>query len=66
MTKSANKPTILTTNHTMQIKWLDGQIIKNNNSIFLNPNLALKAYEKLKDENMGILNGEETEAFIAR
>lgn len=66
MTKLSDMPEITTTNHTAQIKWLDGQIRKNNNSIFLNPKLALTAYDKLTSENMGIVGDRDLEKFVAR
>lgn len=66
MTKLSDMPKITKTNHTAQIKWLDGQIRKNNNSIFLNPKLALPAYEKINDIEMGLVTNRELEKFISR
>jgi hypothetical protein len=63
--KTSTVPKIFETNHTAQIKWLNGQIAKNNTSIFLNPSKALEAYDTLNNENMGIID-KEIETFIKR
>lgn len=44
MTKATD---LLKTNHIKQVDWLSNQIKKNNTSIFLNPDLAIKAFDKL-------------------
>jgi hypothetical protein len=51
--------------HITQLKWLDNQILKNNDSIFLNPKNALTAYTKFKNKHTLIIPDEEIEAFIA-
>lgn len=38
------------TEHLRQLSWMDGQIKKNDTSIFLNASLAIKAYDALKSE----------------
>jgi ATP-dependent exoDNAse (exonuclease V) alpha subunit len=62
MTKSIK---ILKTNHVAQSIWLDGQLRKNNLSIFLNAKIAVAAYEKLKSDNMGLISDSDLEEFIA-
>ena len=56
---------ILKTEHTKQLKWLDGQIAKNDNSIFVNPKTAIDNYEALKDESL-VISNDEIEKYIAR
>lgn len=55
---------ILKTNHTAQLKWLDGQIKKDNMSIFLNAKLAMTAYKRLQNKNMGIIDDKDVEKLI--
>lgn len=43
---------LLKTEHTRQLNWLANQIKKDNTSIFLNPKLANKAFEKLTTESL--------------
>lgn len=66
MTKLSDMPKALKSNHQTQIKWLDGQIAKNNRSIFLNPEKAEAAYNKLNEENMGQIEKKDLEKFVAR
>jgi hypothetical protein len=62
----SKKTDLFTSNYTAQIKWLDGQIAKNNGSIFLNPKLAEKAWNDLNIKNMGIIDDQDVEAFMSR
>lgn len=57
--------TILQTDHIKQLAWLEKQIQKNNNSIFLNSKVALDAYEGLKGDNL-IIPENDIEKFMAR
>ena len=57
-------PKIFTTNHNAQIKWLDGQIAKNNGSIFLNSVKAEAAWRKLKRDL--IIDEQALEKFVSR
>ena len=57
--------TILQTDHTKQLIWLEKQIQKNNTSIFLNPERAIDAYEGLKGDSL-ILSEVDIEKFVAR
>ena len=66
MTKPNDIPSPLKSNHTAQTKWLNGQIAKNNNSIFLNPKKAVAAYNTLLDGTMGLIDNSEIEKFMAR
>jgi hypothetical protein len=60
------KPTeILKTNHVAQSIWLDGQLRKNNLSIFLNAKIAIAAYEKLNSDCMGLISDSDLEEFIS-
>jgi len=56
---------ILKTNHIAQLKWLDGQLRKNNMSIFLNGKIATDAYEKLNQDSVGLISNEDVEHFVA-
>lgn len=62
----SKKIELFTSNHTAQIKWINGQIAKNNSSIFLNPQLAEKAWNDLNVKNMGIIDDQDVEAFMSR
>jgi len=62
----SKKTELLSSNHTAQITWLNGQLAKNNSSIFLNPGLAEKAWRKLQNNNMGIMDDNDVEAFMSR
>jgi hypothetical protein len=62
----SKKTDLLKSNHTAQITWLEGQIAKNNGSIFLNSNLAIKAWSDLKGENIGFIDDQDVEAFMSR
>ena len=62
----SKKTELLKTNHTAQIQWLRNQVAKNNNSIFLNPTLGNKAWKELLSENMGQIDDQELEKFVAR
>ena len=64
MTKLADMPAVFKTNHTGQISWLDGQLRKNNSSIFLNPARAEAAWAKLHKEL--VIDDREVEKFMAR
>ena len=55
---------ILKTNHTAQLKWLDNQIKKGNDSIFLNAKLAMTAYKRLQNKSMGIIDDKDVEKLI--
>lgn len=55
---------LLKTDHHRQIAWLDGQIKKNNTSIFLNAPLAIKAYDAFSAELLP--SDQEIEKFIFR
>ena len=62
----SKKTELFASNYTGQIAWLDGQIRKNNRSIFINPQLAEEAWIKLKDESIGIIDNSDVEAFMSR
>lgn len=62
----SKKADFFASNHTAQIAWLDGQIAKNNLGIFINPQLAEKEWNRLKDANMGIIDDQNVEAFMSR
>jgi len=62
----STKVELLASNHTAQIKWLEGQIAKNNHSIFLNPELAEKEWRELTNENTGIIDDQLVESFVSR
>lgn len=55
---------LLKTNHSKQLTWLKNQFLKGEMIVFLNPQKARDAYNKI-DENL-IINDEDLEAFIAR
>lgn len=62
----SKKIELFASNHTAQIKWLNGQIAKNNGSIFCNPKLAEKAWEAINVKNIGILDDQDVEEFVSR
>jgi hypothetical protein len=62
----SKKNELFSSNHVAQIKWLDGQIAKNNGAIFLNQKLAEKAWNDLNVKNMGIIDDRDVEAFMSR
>ena len=55
----------LKNNHTLQISWLENQIAKGNNSIFLNSKNATVAYTKLVNKYTGLIPDDEVEYFMA-
>jgi macrodomain Ter protein organizer (MatP/YcbG family) len=61
MTKTAD---ILKTEHHKQVAWLKKQIEKNNTSIFLNPSLAVPAFDALNSDF--ITPDEHVERYIFR
>ena len=62
----SKKNELLSSNHTAQIKWMDGQIAKNNSSIFINAGLAEKAWRKLQHKNKGVIDEQDVEVFMSR
>lgn len=62
----SKKNELLSSNHTAQIKWMDGQIAKNNISIFINAGLAEKAWRKLQHKNKGVIDDQDVEVFMSR
>jgi vacuolar-type H+-ATPase subunit I/STV1 len=62
----SKKTELLTSNYMAQITWLRGQIAKNNGAIFLNSNLAIKAWNELEKENTSLIDDQDVEAFMSR
>lgn len=65
VTKMIKADELLKTEHTRQLTWLDNQIKKGENSIFLNPKRANTAYKKLQKESL-IIDDLDVEKFIGR
>ena len=64
--KLVDMPKIFITNHTAQRTWLENQMKKFNLEIFLNPERAIAAWNKLLDANMGSIEDKDLEKFVAR
>lgn len=56
---------LLKTDHLRQVSWLEGQIKRCNNSIFLNPTLAIPAFELLGSGDL-ITSESDIEAYVSR
>lgn len=62
------KSELLKTEHQVQLNWLKNQIAKIANEgalSFSNANVAERAYEKLNNENMGLISNSDLEHFIS-
>jgi len=55
----------LKNNHISQVNWLENQIAKGNDSIFLNSKNAIVAYTKLVNKHTGLVPDSEIEYFMA-
>lgn len=60
------RPSILSTEHDRQFNWLTKQIKNFNLSIFLNPKLAMDAFESLNESSPGFLDNKDLEKYVER